>query len=171
MSGRRPISAFSSGLGRQRPGSIELRRTSASALADSARSQIWGHGSGNPSLLRPIQNSGWSCFRYGHRAARYRPPVESIRPSSDVKLVPRCVGRGTDRMHGVLRAAGPTWTAGRDITPWGRRSSRRMPVAGDAGTSCIVAAQAPLPTGRLNSVRPKDDELRQMRGGPSEACW
>ena len=43
---------------------IDLRRTSASATTDSVRSQIWGHGSGIPSLLRPIRNSGWSCFRY-----------------------------------------------------------------------------------------------------------
>jgi hypothetical protein len=92
-------------------------------------------------------------------------PVERIRPASDVKLVPRCVGRGTDRIHRVQRAARPTWTAGRDITSWGRRSSWRMPVAGDAGTCRIVAAQAPLPTGRLKSARPKDDELRQAVGG------
>jgi hypothetical protein len=26
--------------------------------------RFWGHASGIPSLLRPIQNSGWSCFRY-----------------------------------------------------------------------------------------------------------
>jgi hypothetical protein len=40
-----------------------------------------------------------------------------------------------------------------------------MPVAGDAGTCRFVAAQAPLPTGRLKSARPKDDELRQAVGG------
>jgi len=27
--------------------------------------RFWGHGSGIPSLLRPIQNSGLSCFRFG----------------------------------------------------------------------------------------------------------
>ena len=43
---------------------IELEADLASATTDSVRSQIWGHGSGIPSLLRPIQNSGWSCFRY-----------------------------------------------------------------------------------------------------------
>jgi hypothetical protein len=60
---RRPISAFS----RAWPataGPSNLRRTSAFATTDSVRSQIWGHASDIPSLLRPIQNSGWSCFRY-----------------------------------------------------------------------------------------------------------
>ena len=45
-------------------GPSNLSRISASATADSARSQIWGHASGIPGLSRPIQNSGWSCFRY-----------------------------------------------------------------------------------------------------------
>ena len=39
----------------------------------------------------------------------------------------------------------------------------RMPMAGDAGTCCIVAVQAPLPPGRFEGARPTDDELRQIQ--------
>lgn len=72
ISGRRPIPHSLRGLAGIGQAPSNLRRTSACALADSARSQIWGHGSGIPSLLRSIQNSGWNCLRLGHRAARYR---------------------------------------------------------------------------------------------------
>jgi hypothetical protein len=39
----------------------------------------------------------------------------------------------------------------------------RIPLAGDAGTCCIVAHQEPLKPGKMTLSRPSDTELARMR--------
>lgn len=84
-------------------------------------------------------------------------------PAEDVVLVP------------VSKDAQPTVFSvyierpGANLAGWPGRNADattfvgRIPLAADAGTCCVVALQGPLPSGRVDMLRPSDEELRKMR--------
>lgn len=84
--------------------------------------------------------------------------------AEDVVLVPVALGADPTIFSIVIERPGANLN-----NSWpGKNADRstlvgRIPLAAGAGTCCVVATQAPLPSGRLDLPRPGDDELRQMR--------